>query len=171
MCSSSRVTHHALSCSSIRTPRSQSCYYSIQLNLEALSFPLEELGELTTNATRSPSQKALCLLIVRSRRSQIPDQQARYVVHKPLCFLVCEDVRATQDGGMCQRFHYCHDDEGGEIEIGDIDLIAMRLQIASNQCITLSDISLDIFEPPNTRDLFRKDAMQLGIDAVTVDCN
>ena len=47
----------------------------------------------------------------------------------------------------------------------------MRLQIASNQCITLSDISLDIFEPPNMRDLFRKDAMQLGIDAVTVGPN
>ena len=72
---------------------------------------------------------------------------------------------------MGQCFHYCHQDEGREIEIGDIDLIAMRLQIASNQCITLSDISLDIFEPPNMRDLFRKDAMQLGIDAVTVDCN
>ena len=72
---------------------------------------------------------------------------------------------------MGQRLHYGHSDEGREIEIGDIDLISMRLEIASNQCITLSDVSLDIFEPPNTRDLFRKDAMQLGIDAVTVDCN
>ena len=108
MCSSSRVTHHALSCSSIRTTRSQRCYYYIQLNLEALSFPLEELGELTTNATRSPSQKALCLLVVRSRRSQIPDQQARYVVHKVSCFPIREDVRATQDCRVCQRLHYRH---------------------------------------------------------------
>ncbi len=108
MCSSSRVTHHALSCSSIRTTRSQRCYYCIQLNLEALSFPLEELGELTTNATRSPSQKALCLLVVRSRRSQIPDHQARYVVHKVSCFPIREDVWATQDCRVCQRLHYRH---------------------------------------------------------------
>ena len=99
------------------------------------------------------------------------DQQARYVVYKVSCFPVGEDVWATQNCRVCQRFHYRHADEGREIEIGDIDLIAMRLQIASNQCITLSDISLDIFKPSNMRDLFRKDAMQLGIDAVTVDCN
>ena len=72
---------------------------------------------------------------------------------------------------MRQRLNRGHADEGGKIEIGNIDLISMRLEIASNQCITLSNISLDIFEPPDTRDLFRKDAMQLGIDAVTVDCN
>src|SRR5277367_1618924 len=70
---------------------------------------------------------------------------------------------------MRQRLNRGHTDEGGEIEIGNIDLIAMRLEIASNQCITLSDISFNIFEPPNPRDLFRKDAMQLGIDAVTID--
>ena len=72
---------------------------------------------------------------------------------------------------MGQRFHYRHQDEGREIEIGDIDLISMCLEIASNQCITLPLDSLEIFEPPNTWDLFRKDAMQLGIDAVSVDCN
>ena len=42
--------------------------------------------------------------LVGSRRSQIPDQQARYVVHKPSCFPVSEDVWATQDCRMCQRF-------------------------------------------------------------------
>jgi len=72
---------------------------------------------------------------------------------------------------MGQCFHHCHQDEGREIEIGDIDLIAMRLEIAPDQCIAISDISLDIFQPPNMWDLFRQDAMQLGIDAVTVDCN
>src|SRR5258708_4140454 len=46
----------------------------------------------------------------------------------------------------------------------------MCLEVAPDQCITLSDISLDIFEPPNTWDLFGKDAMKLGIDAVSVDC-
>ena len=70
---------------------------------------------------------------------------------------------------MGQGFHYCHQDKGRKIEIGDIDLISMGLQIASHQRISLSDISLDIFEPPNARDLFRKDTMQLGIDAVPVD--
>lgn len=72
---------------------------------------------------------------------------------------------------MGQRFHYCHADEGGEIEIGNIDLISMCLEIASHQCITLSDISLDIFEPPNAWDLFRKDGMKLGVDAVSFDSN
>jgi hypothetical protein len=122
-------------------------------------------------ATRSPSQSALRLFVVRSRRSQIPDHQARYVVHKLSCFPVSEDVWAMQDCRMCQRFYYCHDDEGREIGIGDVDLISMCLEIAPDQCITLSDIGLDIFEPPNTWDLFRKYAMKLGIDAVSVDCN
>ena len=62
-------------------------------------------------------------------------------------------------------------DEGGEIGISDLDLISMCLEIASNQCISLALVSLDIFQPPNPRDLFRKDAMKLGIDAVSVDCN
>ena len=72
---------------------------------------------------------------------------------------------------MGEGLHYCHQDESREIEIDHIDLIAMRLQITANQRITLADIGLDIFEPPNTRDLFRKDRMQLGVDAVTVYCN
>jgi len=76
-----------------------------------------------------------------------------------------------QDGGMGQCFHYCHQDKGREIEILEVDLISMCLEIAPDQCITISDISLDIFEPPNMWDLFSKDAMKLGIDAVTVDCN
>jgi hypothetical protein len=54
---------------------------------------------------------------------------------------------------MGQGFHYGHQDEGPEIEIGDIYLISMCLEIAPDQCITLSDVSLDVFEPPNTRDL------------------
>ena len=116
-------------------------------------------------------QRSPRAFVVRSRCSQISDDQARYVVYKLSCFLVCKDVWATQDGRMCQRFHYCHDDEGREVEIGDIDLIAMCLEIASNQCITISDIGLDIFEPSNSWNLFRKDAMKLGIDAVSVDCN
>ena len=72
---------------------------------------------------------------------------------------------------MRQRLNRRHADEGGQIEIGNIDLIAMCFEIASNQCITLSNISLDIFEAPDTRDLFRKDAMKLGIHAVTIDCS
>ena len=70
---------------------------------------------------------------------------------------------------MGQRFHYCHQDKRREIEIGYVDLISMRLEVASHKCIALSDVSLDIFKPPNTWDLFREDAMQLGIDAVSVD--
>ena len=72
---------------------------------------------------------------------------------------------------MSQCFHYGHQDKCREIEILDVDLIAMRLEIASNQCIALADVGLEIFQAPDARDLFRKDAMQPGIDAVTVDCD
>ena len=95
----------------------------------------------------------------------------RYVVNKVLCFLAGEEVWAAQNGGMCQRFHHCHADECREIRIRYVDLISMCLEIASNQCITLSDIGLDIFEPPDTWDLFRQYRMKLGIDAVGVDRN
>ena len=61
--------------------------------------------------------------LLPSARSQIPDHEARYVVHKLLCFLVSEDVRATQDYRMGQGFDYGQQDEGPEIEIGDIYLI------------------------------------------------
>src|SRR5262245_2790878 len=47
----------------------------------------------------------------------------------------------------------------------------MSVEIASNQCINVSVDRLDTFEPPNTRDLFGKDAMKPGIDAVSVDCD
>src|SRR5262249_23036172 len=56
-------------------------------------------------------------------------------------------------------------------EIGHVDLLSMGLEIAPDQCITVSDIRFDVFKPPNPRDLFRKDAVKLGIDAVSVDCN
>jgi hypothetical protein len=35
----------------------------------------------------------------------------------------------------------------------------------------LSDVSLDVFEPPNAWDLFRKDAMQLAINPMSLDRN
>ena len=70
---------------------------------------------------------------------------------------------------MCERLHCCHADEGCNIEISNIDLISMSIEIASNQCINVSVDRLDIFEAPNPRDLFSKDAVKLGIDAVSVD--
>jgi hypothetical protein len=47
----------------------------------------------------------------------------------------------------------------------------MCLEKTPDQCITLSDVSLDVFEPPNAWDLFRKDAMQLGINPMSLDRN
>jgi len=72
---------------------------------------------------------------------------------------------------MCQRFDHCDADEGRKIGIGNINLISMCLEIAANQRIPLSDVGLDIFKPPDTWNLFRKDAMKFGINAVSVDCN
>ena len=101
--------------------------------------------------------------------SQVAHYQAAGFFYETINAVGCKNFGIAKHRRMCQRLNRGHADEGGKIEITDIDLIAMRFEIASNQCITLSDISLDIFEPPDTRDLFRKDAMQLGIDAVTVD--
>jgi len=63
---------------------------------------------------------------------QISDHDVRYVVYKLFRFPVREHVRAVQDCCVCERLHCCHADEGGEIEIGDIDLIPMSVEIASN---------------------------------------
>jgi hypothetical protein len=71
---------------------------------------------------------------------------------------------------VCQCLNCCHTDEGCDIGIGNIDLISMCVEIVSNQRVNVSFGSLDIFEPSNTWDLFGKDAMKLGIDAVSVDC-
>jgi hypothetical protein len=79
--------------------------------------------------------------------------------------LVSEDVRATQDCRHGSELPLRSPDEGPEIEIGDIYLISMCIEMAPDQCITLSDVSLDVFEPPNTWDLFRKDAMPPGIQS------
>jgi hypothetical protein len=47
----------------------------------------------------------------------------------------------------------------------------MCLELAPDQVDNLSDVSLDVFEPPNAWDLFRKDAMQLGINPMSLDRN
>jgi hypothetical protein len=47
----------------------------------------------------------------------------------------------------------------------------MCFEIAPDQCITVSDVSLDVFEPLNTWDPFRKYAMQLGINPMSLDRN
>src|SRR5262249_28168115 len=62
-------------------------------------------------------------------------------------------------------------DEGREIGIGDIELIAVCLEIASNERTTLSLDGIEIFEPPNPWDLFRKNAMKPWIDAMCLDGN
>ena len=39
--------------------------------------------------------------------------------------------------------------KAAEIQVGDVNLISMCLEVAPDRRVTLSDISLDIFEPPN----------------------
>jgi hypothetical protein len=70
---------------------------------------------------------------------------------------------------MRQRLRRCHAGEGRDIQIGNIELISMRLKIASNKSASVSIDSLDVFEPPDTWNLFGKDSVKLGIDAVSVD--
>lgn len=59
-----------------------------------MSFPLEEPGADDQCCAISIAEGALPL-VVRSRRSQIPEQQARYFVHKVSCLPIGEDVWAT----------------------------------------------------------------------------
>src|SRR5262245_41426002 len=47
----------------------------------------------------------------------------------------------------------------------------MSVEISSNQRINVLVDRLDTFESPDTWDLFGKDAMKPGIDAVSVDCD
>jgi hypothetical protein len=77
----------------------------------------------------------------------------------------------VQDCRVRQRLHDCHADEGCEIEIGKIDLISMRVEIASNECMSVQVDRLDTFKSSKPRYLFGKDAMKLGIDAVSLDCD
>jgi hypothetical protein len=70
---------------------------SLLLAWSSIVLPFVQVGSST-----------LRLLVVRSRRLQVADHQARYFVDKLPCFLAGEDIWATQDCRMCQRFHYCH---------------------------------------------------------------
>jgi hypothetical protein len=102
---------------------------------------------------------------------QIPDHEIRYLVHKLFCFSVGEDIWVAQDCRVRQRIHCGHTDEGCDIEISNTDLISMNVEIASNECKNVLVDRLDILESPNSWNLFGKDAMKLGIDAVSLDCD
>lgn len=101
---------------------------------------------------------------------QVSDYKVRDLVCELSCFIVSKNVWAVQDCCVCQCLHCCHEDEDRDIEIVNIDLISMSVEIASNQCIRFLIDCLHIFETPNTWNLFSKDAMKPGIDAVSVDC-
>jgi hypothetical protein len=105
---------------------------------------------------------------VRSWSSQKSDHKARYVIHKPPGFFVGKHVWATQNGRMRQRLHRRRTDERGDIRIDNINLISMRIKIASNKRVDVAVDSLCVFEPPGTRNLL-DNTMKLGIDAVGIN--
>ena len=70
---------------------------------------------------------------------------------------------------MRQRLHRRHQDESGEVEIGNVDLATMGLEIVSKKPASVSLDSFDVFEPAGARNLLGQDAVKLRIDAVSVD--
>jgi len=82
--------------------------------------------------------------VVRSRPLQIPNHEARDLVHKPSCLFTGEDFRAMQDRRVRQRLHGCHADEGRDIQFSNAQLISMCLEIASNRRVSVVD-RFDVF--------------------------
>ena len=74
-----------------------------------------------------------------------------------------------QDCRVGERFHGGHADEGGEIEIRDVDFISMSIEISADEYKSVVIDRLDVFQRTHAGDLLGEDAVQLGIDAVTVD--
>ena len=58
----------------------------------------------------------------------------------------------------------CHTDECGDIQIGDVELIAMSFEIAANKCVRFALDSLDVFQPSGTRRLLGEHAVKLRAD-------
>src|SRR5262245_23701105 len=106
--------------------------------------------------------------VVRSRPLQIPNHEARDLVHKPSCLFTGEDFRAMQDSRVRQRLHSCHADEGSDIQFSNAQLISMCLEIASNIHVCVI-YRVEVYQPSGTGDLLCKDTMKLGIDAVSVN--
>ena len=69
---------------------------------------------------------------------------------------------------MGQRLDRGHADEGGDVRIGNVELISMRFEVVANKAESFALDRFDVFEPSGTRYLFDKDAMQLWIDPVGV---
>src|SRR6185437_10761456 len=70
---------------------------------------------------------------------------------------------------MRQRLHRRHEDESGEIEVGNVDLTAMPLEITSNKRASVSLDRVDVLEPPGAGDLLGQDTVKLWVNAVRVD--
>lgn len=99
---------------------------------------------------------------------QVSKDKARHLIDEGGGLFAGKDVRTVQNGGMRQRFHGRHQNEGRKLRIGDVDLVAMRLQIGAKKPISVLHGCIDIFEP-GAGDLFVKDAVKLGVDAVSGD--
>src|SRR5262245_48961005 len=61
---------------------------------------------------------------------QILDYEAGNLVHEPFCLFAGENFWAAQNCSMGQCLHGCYADKGCNIEISNINIIAMGIEIA-----------------------------------------
>ena len=77
---------------------------------------------------------------------QVSKDKARHLIDEGDGLFAGKDVRAVQNGGMRQRFHARHQDEGREFRIGDVGLVAMGLEISAKKPTGVLQGGIDILE-------------------------
>src|SRR5262249_47879917 len=70
---------------------------------------------------------------------------------------------------MRKRFDRCHADECRKPQVDGAKLIPVSLEIGPDEYIVFAIEGFDLLESPGARKLLRKDAMELGIDAMRLD--
>src|SRR5262249_16029037 len=101
--------------------------------------------------------------------SQKPDHETRDLVDERSDRFVREHVGMVQDRCMRQRIDSCHADECRKPQVDGAKLIAVSLKIGPDEDKVFAIEGFDVLEAPGARYLLRKDAMELGIDAMRLD--
>ena len=90
---------------------------------------------------------------------QISNHEARHIVNKRRRLSVGKSFGGTHDGRVGERFDCGYTHECGEVRIGNIELISMRLEVSANKPVSLAFDGLDIFELTDTRRLLDQDTV------------
>jgi hypothetical protein len=117
-----------------------------------------------------PDGRTNCGAVPASRQEpQIPKHQSRRPIDKRPDAFVGYKLRSVQHGGMGQSLDRRDQDKSGKVEIGDIDLVTMRLKIDTKQRAGVLDDRVDVLELPGASNLFIQDTMKPWVNAVRGD--